>query len=197
MGYVESMDKRIDWAKIKIEYANGKASYRELAEKHGVSFSTLQKRAKEEKWAEARKKYRDKVVSKALTRTCARDAQRLARLQKSAMLLAADIEKALQDPDVIYRHVGSVDGIPSENKLATPNGKNLYALARALREATAAMRDLYGINTRAEQFAEEQGGQRLQIEREKLELQKRALDAETKDTKIEVLLPPDAEELSE
>ena len=59
------------------------------------------------------------------------------------------------------------------------------------------MRDLYGINTRAEQFAEEQGGQRLQIEREKLELQKRALDAETKDTKIEVLLPPDAEELSE
>ena len=197
VGYVGDMEKKTDWAKIKIEYANGKASYRELAEKHNVSFSTLQKRAKEEKWAEARKKYRDKVVSKALTRTCARDAQRLARLQKSAMLLAVDIERALQDPDVIYKHVGSVEGIPAENKLTTPNGKNLYALARALREATAAMRDLYGINTRAEQFAQDKGAQRLQIEREKLDMEKRALEAEGKDKVIEIRMPPDAEELSE
>lgn len=189
MGYGGDMD----WSEIKTAYVSGKATYRELAKKYGVSFSTLQKRAKEEKWAEGRKKYRDRVVTKALTRTCARDAQRLAKLQKSAMLLATDIEKALEDPDVLYKHVGSIEGVPVDAKLTTPNGKNLQAMARALRDITAAMRDLYGINTRAEQFAQDMGAQRLQIEREKLELEKKKAEEQGKDTKIEVVLPPELE----
>lgn len=186
----------MDWSAIKTEYVSGKATYRELAKKYGVSFSTLQKRAKEEKWSEGRKKYRDRVVTKALTRTCARDAQRLAKLQKSAMLLATDIEKALKDPDVLYRHVGMTSDGPVDAKLTTPNGKNLQAMARALRDITAAMRDLYGINTRAEQFAQEQGAARLQIEREKLEMEKRRVENEGKDTTVELKMPPELEEYS-
>lgn len=187
----------MDWSAIKTEYASGKASYRELAKKHNVSFSTLQKRAKEEKWAEARKKYRDRVVTKALARTSARDAQKLVRLQKSATLLAEDIEKALQDPDLAYRHVGSMEGIPTEAKLQTVNGKNLQAVARALREATAAMRDLYGIYTRSELFAQDQAVERLKIEREKLDLEKQKIANEGKDTEIKLELPPELEEYSE
>lgn len=190
--YVEGMD----WSAIKTEYVTGNTTYRELAKKYGVSFSTLQKRAKEEKWSEGRKKYRDRVVTKALTRTCARDAQRLAKLQKSAMLLANDIEKALQDPDVLYRHVGSIEGVPVDTKLGTPNGKNLQALARALRDITAATRDLYGINTRAEQFAQEQAVERLRMEREKLEMEKKRIASEGKDTEITLQMPPEVEEYS-
>lgn len=186
----------MDWSAIKTEYVSGNTTYRELAKKHGVSFSTLQKRAKEEKWSENRKKYRDKVVTKALTRTCARDAQRLAKLQKSAMMLANDIEKALQDPDVLYRHVGSIEGVPVDAKLGTPNGKNLQALARALRDITAATRDLYGINTRAEQFAQEQAVERLKMEREKLEMEKQRIASEGKDTEITLQMAPELEEYS-
>lgn len=183
----------MDWIEIKTEYVSGKATYRELAKKYGVSFSTLQKRAKEEKWSEGRKKYRDRVVTKALTRTCARDAARLAKLQRSAMLLAADLEKVLMDPALPYRHVGQ-GSKPIDTILDTANGKNLQAIAKALRETTAAMRDLYSINTRAEQFAQEQAVERLKIEREKLEMEKQRMESEGKDTVIEVKLPPELEE---
>lgn len=186
----------MDWEQIKTEYVAGKATYRELAKKYGVSLSTLTKHAKEAKWAEGRKKYRDKVVTKALTRTCARDAQRLAKLQRSAMLLAEDIEKALRDPDVLYRHVGSAEGTLIDAKLSTPNGKNLQALARALRDITAATRDLYSINTRAEQFAQEQSIERLKIERERLEMEKKRIESEGKDTQIVLQMPPELEEYS-
>jgi transposase-like protein len=186
----------MDWIEIKTEYVSGKATYRELAKKYGVSFSTLQKRAKEEKWAESRRKYRDKVVTRALARTCTRDAQRLAKLQRSAMRLTEDLEKVLSDPNLPYLHTASTTTGMTDELLHTPNGKNLLAIAKALREATAAMRDLYGINTRAETFAQEQATERLKIEREKLEMEKQRMESEGKDTVIEVKLPPELEDFA-
>ena len=47
------MDK---WKRIKAEYAAGGISLRELSDKYGVSFSTIQKRSMEEKWGNLRKK---------------------------------------------------------------------------------------------------------------------------------------------
>jgi transposase-like protein len=41
-----------NWGRIKAEYLKGGISYRQLAEKHGVNQSTLEKRAKRESWAE-------------------------------------------------------------------------------------------------------------------------------------------------
>ena len=42
----------MDWKEIKAEYIVGDTSYRKLAEKHGVSFSTLRGIAKREKWTD-------------------------------------------------------------------------------------------------------------------------------------------------
>lgn len=42
----------MDWNKIKAEYIAGGTSYRKLAEKHGVSFSTLRGIAEREKWTD-------------------------------------------------------------------------------------------------------------------------------------------------
>ena len=43
-----------NWTKIKTEYVNGGVSYRELAEKYGLSPSSVEKRAAKEKWTAAR-----------------------------------------------------------------------------------------------------------------------------------------------
>lgn len=46
----------IVWNRIKTEYIAGGTSYRKLAEKHNVSFSTLRKIAAKEHWSELRDK---------------------------------------------------------------------------------------------------------------------------------------------
>ena len=53
-----------NWLKIRNEYINGTLSYRKLAQKHGVSVSALEKKARAEKWAERRRRQRDKIEAK-------------------------------------------------------------------------------------------------------------------------------------
>jgi len=45
-----------DWKKIKAEYIRGGVSLKTLADKYGVSFSTIQKRCMTEKWTDLKKK---------------------------------------------------------------------------------------------------------------------------------------------
>lgn len=40
-----------DWNQIKEEYAAGGVSYRMLAERHGISYGSLSRRARKENWA--------------------------------------------------------------------------------------------------------------------------------------------------
>jgi transposase len=54
----------LDWKRIKAEYIAGGTSYRKLAEKYGVSFSTLRKVAAKEQWTELRNKTRTKTDTK-------------------------------------------------------------------------------------------------------------------------------------
>ena len=51
----------LDWKRIKAEYIAGGTSYRKLAEKYDVSFSTLRKVAAKEQWTELRNKTRAKM----------------------------------------------------------------------------------------------------------------------------------------
>ena len=54
---------------IKAEYIAGGISQRALAEKHGVPFGTLSKRARKEKWNAKRKKADEKAVEKVAQKT--------------------------------------------------------------------------------------------------------------------------------
>ena len=54
----------MDWKKIKAEYIAGGTSYRKLAAKYGVSFSTLRDIAIREKWTDLKAQARDKSVTK-------------------------------------------------------------------------------------------------------------------------------------
>lgn len=54
----------VSWRKIKAEYIAGGISQRALAEKYGVPQSTLERRAKKEKWTAGRKKAEGKAIEK-------------------------------------------------------------------------------------------------------------------------------------
>lgn len=54
----------MDWNKLKAEYIAGGTSYRKLAEKHGVPFSTLKEHARKEQWTDLREKARHKADTK-------------------------------------------------------------------------------------------------------------------------------------
>lgn len=52
----------VDWAKIKNEYIHGGCTYQSLADKYGVSFSTLEKKGRAEKWRDLKAKQSEKVA---------------------------------------------------------------------------------------------------------------------------------------
>ena len=56
----------MDWNKIKAEYIAGGTSYRKLAEKYGVSRTTLERKAKDEKWSELRRQAEVKTEAKII-----------------------------------------------------------------------------------------------------------------------------------
>lgn len=56
----------MDWKRIKAEYIAGGTSYRKLCEKYGVSRTTLQRKAKDEKWLTLRSQAEAKTESKII-----------------------------------------------------------------------------------------------------------------------------------
>lgn len=94
----------IDWIKIRNDYINGNISYRDLAEKHNVSFSTLQERARREKWFEKKKQQHDRINEKLIQKTAEKlaekEANRLLRISNAADKLLEKIELATQQLDM-------------------------------------------------------------------------------------------------
>lgn len=58
-----------DWKKIKNEYISGGCTYQSLADKYGVSFSTLEKRGRGEKWRELKAKHGERVAEMTREKT--------------------------------------------------------------------------------------------------------------------------------
>lgn len=91
----------MDWNSIKTEYiTNESSSYRKLAKKYGVSYTTIGEKARQEGWAEERKRFLDKTLSKTLNAISRGQASRASRLQTVADKLLNKIEKAVDDFDM-------------------------------------------------------------------------------------------------
>lgn len=85
-----------DWKKIKAEFIRG-ASYRILAEKYGVSFSSIQKRGAKEKWTDLRKKSSRKSDEKIVESVASQEAKRVDKVQSIADLLLEKISDGVKD----------------------------------------------------------------------------------------------------
>lgn len=90
-----------DWKKIKAEYIQDPSvSYRELAEKHGVSFSTIQKIGASEKWTDLRKKTSRKAEEKIVESAAKAQAKSVDRITTIADMLLDMIQKGIESGDI-------------------------------------------------------------------------------------------------
>ena len=100
-----------DWKKIKAEYIRG-VSYRRLADKYGVSFSTIQKVGAKEKWTDLRKKSSRKADEKIALSVASQEAERVSGIETVADMLLQKIMEGVKDGTLIVdtqsiRHITS------------------------------------------------------------------------------------------
>lgn len=91
----------MDWKKIKTEYIAGGTSYRKLAEKYNVSFSTLRKVAAKEKWTELRDKARAKSDTKIIEAISTKDAKKVLSIIDAADALLTKLIDTVEAMEVV------------------------------------------------------------------------------------------------
>lgn len=145
-----------EWRKIRIEYVKGKTTYRELAEKYGVTVGTIGKHASKEGWKKRRQKLDEKTEKKALERVCdarAKEFEQLARINDQATdaleNLLAFVRK--QPP----RKYDDLRGVES--------------LTKAIAQVVQIKRDLYNLPGEVDKARIESLREKAKLERQKFE----------------------------
>lgn len=92
-----------DWVSIKAEYVATDISLRALADKHGVSFSSIGKKAMREHWRDERteigKKVETRVKQKLVSASVSEKVNRVSRLLTISDALAEKLEQAATELD--------------------------------------------------------------------------------------------------
>lgn len=185
----------VDWLVIKMEYVTTDLSLRVLAEKHGVSRTTIGHRSKTEGWVEARRQHRLKIETKTSEKIANKEANKLARLAAATDKAIDVVVKAFDDENQFNRHLverrerytipaesdandNAEDGLPvlveertwtEEQQFAKVDTKALKDLTVVLKDLTGLMRNIYGLPTQAEAEAQRIAAERLAMDKKKLE----------------------------
>lgn len=152
---------KVDWNQVRVEYVSGKQTYKDLAEKYGVSKVAVGRKAKAEKWVAQREAYRRNVATKALGKKQERESEKLARLMDAADNLTDAVQRITADRQQFFRGVqlaapekneeGSLEAMALEYVTRKADMKALASAAKALNELTRAVRNLYDLPTGEEQ----------------------------------------------
>lgn len=135
-----------DWEAIKIEYVTENISYEKLAKRHGVSHSTLIKRAYRERWTQEREKYRQEVVKKIYNRMSNAEAKKYTKVDRSLQKLADLIEKSLDDEKrEAYKYRVGEGANTQMVDLGVLNTEHLDRVEDLLNKVRKQMDDLYGV----------------------------------------------------
>lgn len=116
----------MSWRTIKAEYIAGEISLQKLAEKHGVSFSTIQKKSMEEKWGDLRKKSRRKAEEKIIETVSSKEAKRAVDLFEVADLLAEKVREiavTVTSPDDIKKLTSAIKDIRDIKGVKSPEDR--------------------------------------------------------------------------
>lgn len=115
----------MDWNKLKAEYIAGGISYRKLAQKHGVSFSTLRNIAIREKWTELREQASNKTVTK-LVESIAKD----------------NAAHKVSINDVADKLLNKIEALIGEEYLSITNIKDLSSAIKNIKEIKGVKSDI-------------------------------------------------------
>ena len=101
-----SRDATTDWERIKAEYITGEMSYRDLADKYGVTVNAVHHHATPGGWYKERMAYRKRVAKKAVKQAENKDVKTLTRLLSIIDTAIDQVERSLRDdPDQLHRHI--------------------------------------------------------------------------------------------
>ena len=163
----------MDWDAIKQEYISTNISQRELAEKYGVSVSSLGKKCASEGWSGQRKKFRKKVEKKTMEKISRKKACELAKIGDCADKLVRLIDDSLNDTATVRQTIVKI--VPSEDDedeaeveeycLQKLDTKYLRQMTAAMKDLMEILRDVYGKPNTVERA-------NMQYTRERLDLEK-------------------------
>ena len=134
----------MDWEKVKAEYIAGGTSYRKLAEKYGVSFSTLKDIAIREKWTDLKEQARNKANTNLVNSIGRNSAKRSVKINDVADKLLDKINNTLELIEVLdsqsikhftsaLKDIKDIKGIKSDIDLKEQEAR----IAKLQREAEA------------------------------------------------------------
>jgi uncharacterized protein YjcR len=130
----------VDWKAIKAEYIAGGTSYQKLAEKYGVSFSTLSHLAKREKWTDLKQKACEKEDMDLANSIGKKNAKKSAKIDKLVDKLLDIVEEKLESLII--------------------EGKDVKSIASALKD----LRELKGIKDKLDEKEQKARIKKLQKE---------------------------------
>ena len=137
------MGRRINWDRIRAEYIAGSISQRKLAQKYKIPWSTLEKRAAREKWAEDRENARTIFTANAVQETANAVAENAIIAARIKEKLLRKLEKEI---DALPDLIGSETRNSITEQSAGRDGKKAREVTKSfkLRDLTAAYKDLTG-----------------------------------------------------
>ena len=194
----------MDWKKIKAEYIAGGTSYRKLAEKYGVSFSTLRKVAAKENWTDLRNKCSTKRDTKIIEKLSDKSADKLSRVLDITDKLLDKLEQAISELDIqLYKSVIKTKEIEYNHDLRPdkPTKEIIHEEEKVIEVKSIV--DRSGLKAIASSLRDIKEIQMLKTELDKQEqeariakLQKDAQE-EAQDKSITIVFGSDAEDYSE
>lgn len=160
-------NKHIDWCGVKTAYVTGRKSYAELALEMNISQGAIALRARREKWGDARKAFRNKVIDKVVNERADSEAQGLVKLLDAAEHMAGALSQMLQDEKGFLKSIAPESGgNEGADKLDTRAVRDLTV---SLKNMAQLLRNLYRLPTQSEE-------ERQKLAREKFEYEKQKAD---------------------
>lgn len=158
----------IDWPAIKTAYITGDEGQHALAARFGVSYSALAERCRKEGWVAARKEYKRHNVEEAVKKASRAQVDALAKIVQASDILDQVLLTLFEKLNEQGLEAISGNGMP---------GKELESLSRALLNNDELKRRLNGKMMPRDEA-------RIQLDREKLALEKKKLEAEENGDKV-------------
>ena len=187
-----------DWESIKMDYVTDpQSSIRKISDKYGIRAKIVANKSKADNWFATKKQYQKRVATKALSKAATKDANRMARLLNATDKLTEQIEKALADPEQLYKQF--VPETVSENgttistfvdktseKFDSKAAKDMLQSLKMIEELNRSLKSIQKAEALHRQNIE---NERLKLERERFEFEKSKYnDSQTTDNDIKVVI---------
>lgn len=173
------MDK---WDELKAEYLAGGVTYKQLADKHGISEKTIRNHASKEGWGKDRDNVREAAGQKLIAHAKKERGKQLVQLYDAGTRWSGTLNAL-------------VSQLSEDTEALTGNMKSVEALTRSLSVMTDTMFKLNGILLPAEEVRSKASAERLKLERERFEAEVKAAAAKdgTQETKWTIVAPEGVE----